>query len=131
MTSDGLGAGAAYAFTRQANGTWIQDQKIHPAGGAGAYWSFGVAVAASQDRLAVGAPHRFASLPEPGSVHVFQPAAGSGWVETARLVSARAPHGDHFGFSVALQRDTLVAGAPEDAENGPLAGAAYVFRRRP
>jgi hypothetical protein len=126
--TQGTDAGAAYVYAREANGTWVQVQKLWPAGGGAPYRSFGASASASIGRIVVGAPHKFASGPESGSAHVFQLAAGAGWVETARILPAAAQPGDHFGFSVALHHDTLVAGAPRDGENGPRAGAAYVYR---
>ncbi len=45
----------------------------------------------------------------------------------ATLTPDDATSGQFLGFSVALDGNTAVVGAPRDAENGALAGAAYVF----
>jgi hypothetical protein len=121
----GIDAGAAYAFERQADGSWVQVQKIFPAGGSGTYWGFGAALAAAGERLAVGAPHEFSSLPELGTVHLFERTAGAGWVETARPRPTHSAPGDDFGAALAFERDVLLVGAPNKA------GAAHVFRFRP
>jgi hypothetical protein len=48
------------------------------------------------------------------------------------LVPSHATQDDHFGLSVALSGDTVVAGAPyDDHPTGWDAGSAYVFRLAP
>ncbi len=63
-----------------------------------------------------------------GSAYVFEPdAAGSGLVQTAKLLAPDGGAGDLLGFSVALSRDggRALAGAP----GAPAGGAAYLFER--
>jgi hypothetical protein len=97
---------------------------------------FGLAVAADQDTVAVGATHYEGA----GAVFVFV-RDGHGWREQAMLTASNAESGDVFGWAVAISGDTIVVGAINEASgstgvNGdqhnndvPKCGAAYVFVR--
>jgi hypothetical protein len=88
-------------------------------------------VAVSGDTLVVGAPGRAVGANQAqGAVYVFQRPV-SGWakaVEVARLTASDGAASDRLGGSVAVDGDTIVAGAaahkvgPNDSQ-----GAAYVF----
>lgn len=60
---------------------------------------------------------------------VFAPTHARAQCEQARLAPSDPAIDDHFGFSVAMDGDTIVAGASGDDDAGSSAGAAYVFRR--
>jgi hypothetical protein len=81
----------------------------------------------------------FVGSPDQDAVHVFERADDS-WTAAGRLVGSNTEAGDGFGASLSVSGDTLVVGAPfedgsgrgvdpEDDENAPNAGAAYVFVR--
>jgi hypothetical protein len=59
---------------------------------------------------------------------VFTRAAGA-WTQQAKLVASDGAAGDQFGFSVALDGDTVVIGAFRDDDKGSDSGSAYVFTR--
>ena len=111
--------GAAYVFVRSGN-TWSQQAKLtidEPTeGGRG----FGSAVALEGDTAFVGA---YGELVDghtvAGAVYVFE-RNGDVWTQTAKLTAGDPQHGASFGSDIALERDTVVVGAP---------GAAYVFQR--
>jgi hypothetical protein len=98
---------------------------------------FGSSVAVSGDTIAVGAPD---DANNAGAVYVFQ-RHGSAWTQQAYLRASNSDPGDQFGYSVALDGDTLVVGASSEASkatgiNGDPtdnsffgAGAVYVFQR--
>ena len=49
---------------------------------------------------------------------------------TETLLNPSLPAGnENFGFSLDVDGDTLVGGAPDNEENGNRAGAAYIFRK--
>jgi hypothetical protein len=125
-TAPGPEPGAVYVFI--ANGaSWTQQAKLAPTGG-GTDERFGIAASLSGDRIAVGADR--ASLGA-GAVYVFA-RSGTSWSQEARLVASDAAPHDAFGTSVALDGDTLIAGAPVKRRGtaGSYAnGAAYVFTR--
>lgn len=91
---------------------------------------FGSAVAISGDTLVVGVPE-YDTVGGPqnvGRADVFV-WSGTAWVKQASLYAPTPADGDKFGTSVAIQGDTVVAGAPfRDGSHGE-SGAAYVFTR--
>ena len=66
---------------------------------------------------------------ETGSVHVYV-RDGKLWTALAPLVAPDSAAGARFGDALWLDGDTLVVGAPYDAEHGVAAGAVYVFERQ-
>ena len=97
---------------------------------------FGEAVDVSGGTLVVGASgwDGFPGGPADGSVYVYQ-RVGKEWGRQVRLMSSDGQDGfqydQHFGRSVAIERDTIVVGAP-DADHptaGDNTGAVYVYRR--
>lgn len=91
---------------------------------------FGYTVAVSGDTAAVGAPFDDTMASDGGAVHVFQ--RSQGLTETWQLVTTLhgAQAGAWFGFSLAMQGDTIVVGADYyDLTAAVDAGAALVFER--
>lgn len=125
-TAPGAEPGAAYVLVANG-GSFLQQAKLTPTGGS-AGERFGISVSLSGDRIAVGADR--ANF-EAGAVYVFV-RNGAAWTQEARLTAADGfPH-DAFGTSVALDGDTLIAGAPAKQRSTPGSyanGAAYVFTR--
>ncbi len=138
-------SGAAYIFTRDANGQWNQTQKLTASHGV-AGDEFGYSVATSEDTVLVGA--RFASgavtkgaespagtatdtVLSAGAVYVFAlgagPTGGTVWNEGQKLVASDGAASDEFGFSVALSGATALVGAPVNNTGGGASGAVYFF----
>ena len=84
---------------------------------------FGYSVAADGDTAVAGA---WGDGSQAGSAYVFTRGESGGWSQKAKLTASDAAAGDYFGFSVAADGDTAVAGAWGD---GSQAGSAYVFTR--
>lgn len=122
----GASAGAAHVFSRKS-GKWTLDQVLTPSSTTpGSLFGFKVAI--QGDTILVSAAAESTDAARSGSVYVFTRQAGS-WTETQRL-KASSPNADSlFGFSVALDKDTLLVGASQDSSKLSLAGAAYVFVR--
>eukprot|EP01043_Picozoa_sp_COSAG02_P061082 COSAG02_NODE_8126_length_2697_cov_7.124326_1_plen_702_part_10 len=96
--------------------------------------SFGYSVALDGEVVVVGAPNGAdnAGGGDAGTVYVFARDAGSGaWSEAQKLLASDGSQGDSFGYSVGLDGEVLVVGAPYGADNagGTQAGAVYVFVR--
>ena len=51
------------------------------------------------------------------------------WDSGVKLVASDPEEADHFGYSVSLDGDCAIVGAPHENAGGTAAGAAYVFRR--
>ena len=64
-----------------------------------------------------------------GSLYVFR-RIGTSWLQEAKLAGRDTAARDDLGNSVALDGDTLVAGAIGDDVFGLRSGSAYVFQRR-
>jgi hypothetical protein len=107
--------------------------------------TFGFAMALHGTTIAVGAPRAdFIALSTvkraPGEVYVFERGTDS-WMPSALLKASNAAQSDYFGFSVALDADSLIVGAIGEAAGGhglnpdpqqgsaTFSGAAYLFAR--
>jgi len=129
-------AGAAYVFTRQAT-TWSQAAYLkasNPSPGD----NFGASVGVSAGRVVVGADHESSadawpsldqaddSLGRSGAVYGFA-RTGAGWSQLAFLKSGTPQRNATFGFSVALEAETLLVSAflEDGAESD--SGSTYVF----
>jgi hypothetical protein len=143
-------SGAAYVFTRNG-GVWSQ-QTYLKASNTDADDRFGHSLALSGDTLAVGAYLEASaatgingnqadnSAAGSGAVYVFTRSLGV-WSQQAYVKASNTRKDDNFGWSIALNGNTLVVGSRyEDSNatgvNGNQAdnsaedsGAAYVFTR--
>jgi hypothetical protein len=114
---------------------------------------FGNSVALDGDTLVVGAPSERSNAigidgdqtdfgaPASGAVYVFTRDADGVWSQQAYIKASNADRSDLFGWSLALDGDTLVVGARgefsnatgidgDQADNSSIgAGAVYVFTR--
>ena len=127
----GVWSGSAYVFTRDTSG-WTQCAKLLASDGAvGDY--FGRSVAISGDTVVVGAYSDGDKGNNSGSAYIFtRDAAGSltsGWTQHAKLLASDGAANDYFGYSVAIDGDTVVVGAYQDDDNGSSSGSAYVFKK--
>lgn len=92
--------------------------------------SFGLSVDISGDWAVVGSPFDDnAKGSNAGSAYLFQ-WNGSAWVQRSKIVAGDGAANDNFGWSVAIDGDYAVVGAPTDNnQRGTNAGSIYVFRR--
>ena len=86
---------------------------------------FGHGVAVDGDTMVVGAPSEDSLR---GAAYVFVRDAGV-WGEAAKLTASDGAQDDWFGWSVAIDGDTVVVGAFEDDDGAFNAGSAYVFTK--
>lgn len=98
------------------------ESKLHGAGGAD--FEFGRAVAIDGDTAVVGAPMEGDAS---GAAYVFERTDDT-WTQRARLTASDGAMNDLLGFSVAIDGDTIVAGAYRAVDGTqPYAGKLYVF----
>ena len=135
-----IAAGAAYVFVR-SGATWTQ-QAYLKAFNADASDQFANSVAIDGDTIVVGARNEyssgFSSDDWPwlsGAVYVFVRSETT-WTQQAFLQASNFGADDEFGWSVAIDDDTLVVGAIGESSNGVesdnsagRSGAVYVFVR--
>ena len=118
------GSGSAYVYTYDAlTDNYAQAAKLTASDAAMAD-GLGISVAISGDTVVVGAYLDNGH----GSAYVFEKPLG-GWsdmTQTAKLTASNAATSDSFGYSVAINGDTVVVGA---YGTNQVTGSAYVFEK--
>lgn len=125
--------GAAYAYHKPPGG-WVTTStfsaKLIPSAGV---WGslYSTPMAMSGDTVVVGAAGVLANGGGPGSAYLFTKPSG-GWsgilTETAKLIASDGAGGDSFGWSTAINHNTVVIGAEDDdIGSNKNQGSAYVF----
>ena len=120
-------SGAAYVFKRQGD-AWAQVAKVTPEDGDGGD-SFGASVDVSKSRIIVGAnkDENEAKIRNSGSAYIFQ-IVGGVVTQEAKLTADEPQQGAGFGFSVAIDVNRALVGAPSaNTKRGDDSGAAYAF----
>lgn len=120
--------GAAYIFTRSGT-TWTEQAKLLAPDGATNDF-FGLSVSISGQTAAIGAPGKtIAQSVAQGATYVFTRSSNT-WSQQARLTALDGASGDYLGSSVAVDADTVAAGALYKTVGTNLfQGAAYTFTR--
>ncbi len=131
------GPGAAYVFTRSGS-TWSQHAKLESFDGANGD-RFGVSVGISGDTIVVGANKTDDTGSRSGSAYVFtrNPALDpcpidsqpDPWCEQVELTASDAAAFDQFGYSVAIEGETVLVGSWFDDDAGDHTGSAYLYTR--
>jgi hypothetical protein len=124
---------AVPASAKSASGllTGLTIQQAHLTAGDGvASDYFGHSVAVSGDTALIGAIwDDVGGNADQGSAYVFV-RSGAGWLQQTKLTVPDGAAGDYFGWSVALDGETAVVGARNDAIGTNAGqGSAYVFAR--
>ena len=120
-------SGAAYVFKRQGD-AWAQVAKITPDDGDGGD-GFGAAVDVSKSRIIVGAnkDENEAKKRGSGSAYIFS-GVGNVYAQDAKLTADEPQEAAVFGFSVALDVNRALVGAPAtDTKADENSGAVYAF----
>jgi YVTN family beta-propeller protein len=116
--------GAAYVF-EYANGQWSEQAKLTADDGV-AFDDFGYAVSLSGDTAFICTPY---ALNSTGAIYVFN-RSGTTWNQTQKLGASDGLEGDNLGWSVSVDGDTALIGAPFASVSGNYQqGATYVFAR--
>jgi hypothetical protein len=87
--------------------------------------AFGWAVDISGDTLVVGAPWYNSDA---GAAYVYVRSGGA-WSHQTTLQAPAPAAGDQFGYSVAIDGDIIIVGAPYDVGAHGDSGSAYAFQR--
>ena len=122
--------GAVYVFSEPGSGGWVDATQTAEltASDGGNFDRLGLSVALSGSTIVAGAPNHNSN--DQGAVYVFSEPGSGGWVDatqTAELTASDGTGGDLLGWSVAVSGSTIVAGAPQIANNNTTEGAVYVF----
>ena len=114
--------GAAYIY--EWNGSFWEETKLIASDSLSS--RYGNAVAIDGDRAIVGSPYKGGNNGN-GSVYIYD-YDGTNWIESKVVANDGILYeSDNFGWSVALDGDVAIVGAPKDDANGNEAGAAYVL----
>ena len=123
------GAGAAYIFDRQVDGTWVEQVKLTAEDGGRNYF-FGRSVAVDGDRAVVSSAHFGGTAENAGKVYVFEKQSDNTWSQVASFESAEPTGFDYFGWSVDIDGDRIAVGTIRDDDLGNSSGSAYIFERQ-
>lgn len=116
------GSGAVYVYNRDLT----LQQKLTSSDGARGD-QFGATLALSNDTLIVGALNNAGTAGSlSGAVYVFH-WDGHAWTQGQKLTAGDARPFDNFGFSLAIDGNVAVIGAPFHEGVGANSGEAYVF----
>jgi FG-GAP repeat protein len=116
----GTDSGSAFIFRKL---TGSVTTRITPDDGAPGD-RFGNAVDTDSNIIAVGARGDDDNGPESGSVYLFSTSPG---LQLNKLLPDDGAPLGFFGWSVAIDNNIIAVGAIGDDDNGPFAGAAYLF----
>jgi hypothetical protein len=109
---------------QRVGGAWTLVSTLEPSDATGGD-RFGIALSASEDTVAVGAPSDKTRGLLSGAVYVYARSPAGEWQREAYLKASDASASATFGEQVALAGDTLVVGAPGANDAAKL----YVFER--
>ena len=98
---------------------------------ADSFDQLGVAVAIDGTTAVVGAHREDSQGGSSGAAYIFERDQGGpdSWGQVKKLIASDGAADDRFGFSVAIDGDTVVIGARGDNDLGFDSGSAYVFER--
>ena len=117
----GADAGAAYIFEREGT-SWTQ-RFVLEADDASPGDFFGAYVGISGDTIVVGATGDDENSDDAGSAYIFD-RKGTLWTQRTELFAEYGEPGQQFGWSVDIENETVVVGAPQLALGS---GSAHVF----
>ena len=127
--TDNGGPGAVYVFKNLPGTGWTEVQKLTADDGVDND-QFGYSIALQGSTAIIGAAFAaVGSNAHQGAVYVFTLSVDT-WMQQQKLVADDGAGSDQLGWSVALDGDTAVLGAPGvTLAPGFATGAAYVFTR--
>ncbi|HQU82687.1 MAG TPA: hypothetical protein PKY59_06170 [Pyrinomonadaceae bacterium] len=122
------GKGAAYAYSL-SGGKWRQEsQEVATDGAANDLFGRSVAISGNTAVISSHFDQNGANL-RTGSAYVFV-RNGADWVQQQKLTASDGADGDNFSWSVDIDGETIVIGAPRDGiGSNANQGSAYVFVR--
>jgi len=116
----GADAGLARVYRRDGSGVWQTGEAIAPPV-VDTFSRFGFSVAASGPNVIIGTY-------DAGVAYWFQEQGGQ-LISKGPITSPEAGGPERFGYSVDIDGDAIVIGAPEDSESVDRSGTVFVFQR--
>ncbi|MFW5652619.1 MAG: S8 family serine peptidase, partial [Planctomycetota bacterium] len=123
----GLRAGAAFVFEWDLDsGQWLETGRLQALdGGADDWFGFSIAIDPILKKVVVGAARHQGYR---GAAYVFYFSPQTGWTQEAKLMASDNNTFDWFGYSVDINDNFLMIGAPLDDDRGADSGSVYIFR---
>jgi hypothetical protein len=130
---NGSASGTAFIFAQGQGNSWSQIKKLKADQGNDED-GFGTAIAISGDRIIVGMPGDDDNGTDAGAAFIFTRNQGGSdnWGQEAKISVAtlfNLENAENFGFTVAIDGDNAVVGAPGTDDGGIDSGLAYLFNR--
>ncbi|MDH5543241.1 MAG: Ig-like domain-containing protein [Nitrospinota bacterium] len=123
------GVAYVYKLITPATNTWSAGTKILSGGGS-ANGLFGKSVSISGLFAIVGAPQEDpGAVGDAGAAYVFMDDGSNTWGDRAQLLPLVSAAGAQFGFSVAIDGDNAMVGAPYQSLWGANSGAVHPFNK--
>ena len=134
------GSGSAYFFSRDKSGIWTEINKM-VANDRDANAGFGSSVAISGKTAVIGAPFETKDtamrypMDAAGAAYVFEVNTNGTMALVHKIVDWARATLDYFGYSVAINGNTILVGAPWEDENLRMedsilnAGSVHVYQR--
>ncbi len=116
-----MASGSVYVFHFDGI-QWVEQTRLNPADSSR---GFGFSVAIDTDIIVVGARFDDANGSASGAAYIFR-FNGNQWVQESKVIASDGRRNDEFGYSVAVDGNVVVVGAPQNNLSGP--GWAYVYR---
>ena len=121
---DDKGSSSGSVYVYDANDLTAQPTKLTAFDGAENDF-FGNSVAATSDKIVVGAYFDDDNGDNSGSVYVYD--ANDLTAQPTKLTAFDGAQDDTFGYPVAVTADKIVVGAYQDDDNGDRSGSVYVY----
>lgn len=129
----GDNSGSVYIFTKQADGSYNQFQKLTASDGV-AHDYFGISTSVSADGSVVvaGTRNDDDKGTDSGSVYVFTKQVDGSYGQFQKLTASDGSAYDSFGCSVSTSADgsVIAVGAFTDDDKGKDSGSAYIFTKQ-
>lgn len=122
------GAGAAYLFKKEDDGTVRELGKITASDGIIDY-QFGEYIAINGDTIAIGVPNDNDKGSSAGAVYLYSIDSNDDIISLGKLTAEDTKSEDTFGGSVAIHDDFIVVGAFRGNGNVTGSGAVYLFKK--
>ena len=129
IASYGIGTikGKVFVYENQA-GTWTKIHEIQ-ATDVEAGDRFGYDISIDGNNLLISSlndSHTSPTALDAGSVYLFEYNNNS-WTQTHKFIANDASDSDKFGYSVSINANQILIGAPSDDDNGINTGSVYVY----
>jgi hypothetical protein len=122
---NGSKSGSVYIYKKVDN-SWDESKLIAIDGSNNDY--FGYSVSIDNNTIIVGSPFDDDNGLNTGSAYLYD-LIGDEWILNSKLVANNSMVGDHFGFSVAIDKGLIVIGAYGSDIYGHQSGLCYLYQR--